>query len=339
MPYLVVSRINLGRRFLDYTNAFGPLLNRSPIGWLRERDIDLLLCSELCVEGALRDHFAAVWGKTQLDYERSWVSHNDFDGESDLVIAFSESGSPMILLVENKIAASFQPDQTLRYCARAKRWEETIPGASVQTVLIAPEDYFSRTGSEVFNHHISYQEIMSVLTASTDPRSIFLSRALQDGIDAYRQGYVAIPNEAVSDIWTTIWRLAGTETPMLRMSKPNPKPGGSTFIYFRQASGFSAIDVRRATVVLKAAHGNADLQFRNTDPADLEKAVAKLMEPDMTVTKAAKSASIRINVPKIDFGRPADDQIEKIKECLMQAERLRMFFTDNQPLALLSDNR
>ena len=323
---------------MEDASAFGSLQRRSPIGWLRERDIDLLLCSELHVEGALRRRFANVWGNVKIDYEGAWVSHNDFDGESDLVIAFSHAGLPLILLVENKIAASFQPDQNLRYKARAKRWQETIANARVQTVLVAPNDYFSRSGSEMFDLQISYEELMRALTNSSDPRSEFLSNTLQDGISAYRQGYVAIPNEAVSDVWTTIWRMAAEEAPLLNMERPASKPGGSTFIYFRGAEGFPSTDWRRAVIVLKAAHGFVDLQFGNTSPVVLERATGNLLDPDMSVVKAAKSASIRISVPKIDFGQSEEDQIEAIKVCLLQAERLRKIFVNHQPLALLADN-
>lgn len=323
---------------MEDASAFGSLQKRSPIGWLRERDIDLLLCSELHVDGPLRRHLALGWQKARLEFEGAWVSHNDLDGESDLVVAFRNEAQILILLIENKIAADFQPDQEVRYQARAQRWEAVAENVRVRTALFAPMEYFDRPGGEIFDLRFSYEEIMNALDESSDPRSVFLSDTLREGIAAYRRGYTAVPNESVSDVWTAIWGLAGSETPMLQMKKPNLKPGGSSFIYFRQASGFSATDVRQATVVLKAAHGNADLQFRSTGTADLELAVTNLLENDMTVTKAAKSASIRISVPKIDFGQPAEDQIEEIKECLLQAERLRKFFVKHQPLALLADN-
>lgn len=314
---------------------FRTLRERPPIGWLRERDIDLLICSELHVDGPLRRYLANMLNVTDGEFEGAWVSHNDLDGESDLVIGFSQGEELMIALIENKVAADFQPDQVSRYRARATRWQANTPASRVVSVLIAPLDYLSRDGSDGFDLQITYEHLADCLRESADQRSTFLAEALLAGVEAYRRGYTATPNQAVTDVWTAIWHVAMTEVPELNMERPAPKPSGSSFIYFRRPTGFSLVDMRRVDLVLKAAHGNVDLQFKRTGPEELEKSLGHLLERDMTIARAAGSASIRISVPRLDFGSPADAQHEDIRESLVQAERLRKFFVEKQPLTFL----
>lgn len=51
----------------------------------------------------------------------AWVSQAEVDGESDLVVELVQGDERVVVLVENKIAAAFQPDQGSRYRARAGR--------------------------------------------------------------------------------------------------------------------------------------------------------------------------------------------------------------------------
>ena len=95
---------------------------RSPFSWLRERDIDLLLCAELYACGGLKNLLACRVGYPNSEFWRAWVSHAEGDGESDLVVAFETKDGLVLALVENKIAAPFQPEQAQRYAARAQRW-------------------------------------------------------------------------------------------------------------------------------------------------------------------------------------------------------------------------
>ena len=47
---------------MAYATPIDELRDRSPAAWLRERDIDLLICSELWAEGSpLRRLFAGRW--------------------------------------------------------------------------------------------------------------------------------------------------------------------------------------------------------------------------------------------------------------------------------------
>lgn len=307
----------------------GLLRNRSSIGWLRERDIDLLLCSELHAAGALRDCFASLFATSSVLFTGAWVSHNEIDGESDLVIAFNDGEKHFILLVENKIAADFQPDQAKRYAERAARWRnDTL--ADVITVLVCPKEYTSRPSSELFDAVFTYEGLIDALAASQDERSSFLSVALADGIASYRRGYVAVPDASVTSVWDKVWQACSTEQPALNMERPSQKPGKSTWIYFRRPKGFSEIDTKKCFIVYKASRGQVDLQFSSMQPSELEPILADLLDDDMEVVKASKSASVRIAVPRVDFTAAEIPQHEEIYIGLRAAERLRRLFVEKR---------
>lgn len=310
------------------------------MSWLRERDVDLLLCSELhCVGGPLRNLFVGDWNDGIAEFDGAWVSYVDSEGEADLAAAFKSGDKSLILLIEDKIDAEFQPEQPERYRRRAQRWAAgSAPGATIETVLFAPADYLGNDGSELFDRQISYEAAIAALSASSDPRSRFLAQTLKNGIEAQRQGYKPLYDDAATQVWNAIWEIANAVTPQLRMRKPDSRPAGSTFIYFSDAEGLAAAETRRrAKIVYKPApsFGNADLQFSNTPAETLRNAVSGILDADMSVAAAGKSASIRIKIPIVDFGKSPEVQGEAIRQGLQAAERLRLFYIAKQPLALL----
>ena len=314
------------------------LKNRLPMQWLRERDVDLLICSELHSEGPLRDLFLAGWNGGTATFDGAWVSHHDVDGESDIVVAFGGAEGFLVLLIENKIDAEFQPDQPERYRGRALRWQGLLPPVTlVETVLLSPEEYFENEGSELFDRQISYEDVIAALAGAGDPRTQFLAETLKSGVESHRSNYSPLTNEVTTSVWAAIWDCANSEAPQLRMRKPGSKPARAGFIYFESAEGTSTAETqRRAATVYKPAHENVDLQFSNMAAPTLGQAVAGLLEPDMTVAQAGKSASIWIKVPAVYFGEGPEGQQEAIRQGIMAAERLRLFFIEKRPLELLS---
>ena len=317
------------------SNPLVELRNRRPAEWLRERDMDLLICSELYVEeGPLQRLFIDGWNDGTGALEGAWVSHQDSDGETDIVVSFVSNSGSLVLLIENKIDAEFQPNQPERYRDRARRWGQVCgPLVDVETVLLAPAAYFQNEGSDIFDRHVSYEDLIEVLSGAVDARSRFLAVMLRNGLDAHREGYVPVRDEVTTQVWSTFWDIANKEAPRLRMRKPGNTPSGARFIYFYDADGVSRSETKgRAHIVYKSNLNEGcyvDAQFRNMNVETLEARVAGVLEPDMLVGKAGKSASIRIRVPSVNFARIPEGQEESILEGLYAAERLRSFFVQN----------
>ena len=308
----------------DYPDSVDTLNKRHPHGWLRERDIDLLLCSELHADGSLRRRFAELWDRPEVIFDYARVSVWENNTQIDLVVVFQCGPQKLKLLVENKIDAQFQAGQPERYRESAESRRKDDPTHEVKTVLLAPEKYFHTSGSESFDLKLSYEEVVRVLQSDTDPRASFLAESLEAGITKQQEGYQGIPDDSATSIWDVIWGMSREITPCLNMKSPGKKPRGSTWIHFTQAE-----EVSSGEIVWKMERGQVDLQFSKTDQADLKTLVANILEPDMHIEKAGKSASIRVKVSKIDFGLPPEAQEAKIQEGLRQAERLRRFFMDN----------
>lgn len=282
------------------------------------------MCSELHAGGEVAKLLATRIGAPDAAIKGAWVSHAETDGESDLVVELAGDRHRTVALVENKITALFQPEQGARYRARAARLRET--GVHAVTVLVAPSGYFGREGSDHFEVRISYEEIAAAAERARDKRSMFFAKALLGAVDSYRRGYVATPDVAVTDMWMACWRAATDVSPKLRFQQPGFKPGRSTWFYFREADGFAR--GAPAVIVYKAERGQADLQFSGTSAAELEARVRTFLEPDMQVVPAAKSASVRIAVPQIDFNGSAEEQHAAICAGLEACERLRVLFME-----------
>jgi hypothetical protein len=310
-------------------SPFEALLRRAPYSWLRERDIDLLVCSELHADGQLRRLFAERLGLPHETFAGSWVSHAETEGESDLIVKFDLNNRFTFAFVENKIAAMFQPDQGVRYLARANRWLVADRVARVATVLFAPAHYMSRSGAEDFEIAVSYEDAAAALRHDRDTRAHFLANALEAGVEALRSGYVVVPDTAVTDVWQYCWRTSLRVAPKLNFQEPGLKPGRSTWFYFREAEGFSRAR-GLAVVVYKAERGQADLQFSGMSASELLSIMRSFMDETMKVVTAAKSASVRIQVRPIAFAQPPAEQEAAIIEGFGACERLRALFAEHQ---------
>ncbi|UQR61657.1 PD-(D/E)XK nuclease family protein [Bradyrhizobium sp. C-145] len=299
---------------------------RSPFSGLRERDIDLLLCAELHARRGLANLLARRAGCPGSPLAGAWVSHDENDGESDLVMAFETEDGLVLALAENKIAAPFQPEQGLRYAARAQRRSTTEGISRVVTVLIAPDGYMSKSGAEAFEVRIPYEELSAPLREENDPRSQFLADALEAGVEALRRGYIMTPDAAVSGMWQACWKISRQVAPKLNFNEPGLKPRLSTWFHFKDAEGLSQLDWSRVVVVYKAERGHVDLQFGSTTAAELSLRSDRILQSSMKVERAAKSASIRVRVPIVDFAQAPEEQHQAIVEGFAACELLRSFF-------------
>lgn len=311
-------------------------MDRAPIGWLRERDVDLLICSELHARADLTSLIASKLGVPGAEFIGAWVSVSEADGESDLVVRFRTPDGDILALIENKIAAPFQPDQPGRYMIRATRLKKASDISHVYTMLFAPQDYLDTTNA-VFDIRLSYEEVEKTLTASADGRSIFLASVLREGVEAKRRGYVMKPDEVSSGLWQAIWEAALEIAPSLKMREPGLRPGGATFLYFYDALGLSGADRERVDLVYKFLHGFVDLQFKRTAPEELSSRISDLLDDDMAVVRASASSSIRVQVPRLDFGIEPSLQSESIETGLRVADRLREFFALYQETLLRNE--
>ena len=192
------------------------------------------------------------------------------------------------------------------------------------TVLVAPEIYL-RGSQKGFDRSISYEDLIRCFEGSAvvPARAHFKSAVLRGAIEKATKGYQATEDAPVTRFWHRYWERSQTIAPDLDMKKPVGLPASSSFVYFRPGRM-----PRGCTLVHKMAHGFVDIQFDGMAEklAQLRARYGSSLEPEMRITRAAKSGVIRIDVPKLRPTDNAEGQLEAIDACLRRTAELLEWF-------------
>jgi hypothetical protein len=137
-----------------------------------ERLIDKAWSTYLINSSIVRAKLLHVLGLTQfLDeaggrIQRAQVSAKEALGETDVLAEWETvSGERLVVLIEDKLNASFQPLQGARYKARAEHLR-CSKVATVRTVLVAPDAYLNGANPEArhFDKQISLETVLDWMT-------------------------------------------------------------------------------------------------------------------------------------------------------------------------------
>lgn len=305
------------------------------ISGVSERDLDLLLLEEFISSPQFLKWFVNQVGYSQLvdveliDVQRS-VTHST--GESDLeVTLLDKKRRAYTLLIENKIGANFQYMQADRYRQRGDSYKKQGKIFDYRTILIAPDRYFSRE-LKGFDARVNYEAIAEWFSQQAllgNRRSYKLS-LLNSAVEKSVTGYQSIADDAVTLFWLHYWKLVSEIAKEFEMSEPPARPARSSFIPFPRAGLPKGV-----LLVHKVVHGHFDIQFAGYGDRlrDLREKFAKVLEADMRIEKANKSAVIRIKVPKLSTADPFDEQRDKAIEAVITGKRLYKWLLDNLMLA------
>lgn len=267
-----------------------------------ERDIDLMLLEEFVASSDFQS-----WFLSQIGVEQSAAlieacrSVKTVNGESDLELTFLCSSGAVKILIENKVDAAFQPNQSQRYAERAGLYRATRKYHNVLTVAMAPGIYFGKKIDDLgFNVIVTYEAVYRWLErANLGSRKVYKLALLGRAIERGRLGWKPVPHRAVGEFWQAYWRLCEEIAPQLAMPVPKGEiPAESHFIGFKPA--ILPAHVFRCH---KVAYGHVDLQFSAMGEklAEMEQIYRSSLLPSMRIEKAAKSAVIRIRVEPIDM--------------------------------------
>ncbi len=311
---------------IDPSTNFSEL---SVFGYVLERDLDLILLEELHVSPSFRAWlFENVLGQNHsyAEFVGAWRSMSNEFGESDIVAIAKDqkNGRSIALMIENKIAAPFQPNQPERYRIRGERGKELGHWQDFRTCIIAPGDYLKGVPESDFDHAMSYQAIADWLSLDrSDTRSAFKARLLREAIEAAKRGLVVDPVTTI--FFQQYASLCVREFPKLNIKPVSAKGADGTFQHFTDAQGIP----EGIRIIHKCARGCVDLTIPNSTKATLQAACRSLLETDMAIAKTGKSAAIRLSVPPLDHRGSFADQANEVKICLRAAERLRAFAEKN----------
>jgi hypothetical protein len=301
------------------------------IGGICERDIDLFILEE-CVSSPrflswLLSHVPG-WPDEQRELLIAARSVDQVNGESDLELTLR--GAPGCigkLLIENKLDAGFQPLQLARYRERAAMYVDRGDCTHAAVILLAPTAYVRRSTGEV-DAIVSYEDVEAWLLATDfDHRIEYKRELMRAALEKHRLGYNPDTDGPVTDFWSMYWTEARNVAPALQLEKPGPKPAGAGFVWFFPPGLPGDLNLCH-----KLAKGVVDLHFpdwgRRTGM--LREVLGPALESGMEITRAKKSAAVRIRVPVLNAGRPFAEQADAVRKGLITATRLYSWADHNR---------
>jgi hypothetical protein len=305
------------------------------IAGVSERDVDLMLLEEFQSSPKFQQWFASQTIGASFKISgcpRARRSVTQFTGESDLEIDLAADTSAITrLMIENKVNAGLQPLQAQRYIDRGREYVANGECAAFHTVIVAPSRYFGESGgSKGFEYCVTYEQIHDWFQQAIElgDRRYYKLALLSSAIEKGTLGYQPEEDASVTNFWLEYWQLALLRAPKLEMKKPDVKPSGSGFVHFTRPQEF----LRGVDIVHKLKFGYVDLHLRGMgQKLNLVREIfSTALETDMAVEQAAKSAAIRIHVPKIRADQDVSNQFNQICIGIDTAERLREWFLRHQ---------
>lgn len=310
------------------------MTTRIAIAGVSERDIDLMLLEEFQSSPTFQSWFITT--ALGSDVPRGKVvraerSVTDSTGESDLEIDFLNQDSSITrLMIENKVKAGLQPQQAHRYLLRGQNYLDQGLCSVFYTVIVGPARYFGDSDfNKGFGHRITYESIYNWFKENPDigDRRNYKMALLQSAIDKGTLGYQPEIDRPTTDFWYAYWELTCNRAPNLEMKEPKEKPSGSGFVHFRPPTLPHGVDI-----VHKLSFGYVDLQLRGMGKhlIKVKRLLDAFLEEGMKVESAAKSAAVRIHVPKLKRHVSIAEQLESACVGIDTAERLRIWFLKHE---------
>ena len=285
-----------------------------------ESDIDWLFCVELNASPAFRK-----WVATRLfpelkefDHVWAWRSISNVVGESDLLWLIDTPDKGRIMgLIENKIDATAQAGQYLRYVSRGEGYLADGTCQEFSVALLSPEIYRS-TDSSAYPIQISCEDIVMWLRERADDRSKYLATIYEAAIN--KLGTNAPIDKDITRFLEQIWELAKSEFPHLSVPYPGEVSATQYWVYMKH-SGYTLIyKTYKKNGKFTNSVVNLELAGRGADVESLQQQYQALLAgTEITVVETGKSASFSLPVPAIT--PPIFDET-KVREALKAASKL-----------------
>jgi hypothetical protein len=298
-----------------------------PVERKYERDVDLLLAEEFAVNPEFADGFKAFtkFARETATVTDFWVSKSNNLGESDLIVVYQcVDGRRFALLIEDKVDAGLQPDQSARYRMRAERDRSNGEYADFELVLCAPQYYLAnRTDLGGFDHQISFEQIAEIIRAKNSGRASYRADFLKTAGTKRINAWIREDDSATNAFWDAAYKLASREFPILEMKRPKLTKD-STWITFRPRD--LPTMPKHVYVSLKGDRGHVDLTFGNTTAYIFNSSIARLLEQDMSVHQTNASAAIRIQTLGFCVADGIGNGLPKVQSAFEASFRLIEFY-------------
>ena len=298
-----------------------------------ERDIDLLLVEELRCS---RDFLELFLSKTDWpkNYKTIEMYHSKYmyHGEADVeVILTYPDGTHYALLIEDKIDAVTQKDQSQRYTENAELIIQKESYVDVKTFLVAPQKYIDNHMNDHniadFNDRIiSYEELIAFFDKPhNDERFRYKADLLRAGIGKQQRQTVKVVDPKITEFWKELREYAKDYKDLRFVSKTDQKNNRDLWVNWYAPEKFKGV-----YIYWKADHGYIDVQLEKSASREEEfqqKFGGKLL-PGMDIKKAGNSIVFRLENPrcwKMDFRHPFRKNRQNVDHVLSVASMIYQF--------------
>ncbi len=205
------------------------------ISWVSERDTDLLLVEAISSRPDFCDFLLeSIWFSEYMWWTLSFIGRSVTQSiwESDVELLIEKDNNTLCVMIENKINASFQPQQDERYRLRGENRVAEWSCHEFHSILFAPEIYLEWY-SWWFNSVLSYESIINWYQSNEDAHTAYKIYLLQQAIWKAQVWYSMVADQPVTDFRKSYYALVCERYSKLNMDNPWNKPATSSFIYLK----------------------------------------------------------------------------------------------------------
>lgn len=277
---------------------------------VRERDMDLFFVERALTDSEFIQLLASktdLAGK-QLDVVKAELSRIEYSlGESDITIIAEADGIKYGFLIEDKIDALAMPRQHDRYIRRGNVGVEKGEYADYHVFIFCPDKYYNANEeAQLYEHHLSYEEVRDYLRGKTDPLSAVHLQAVSQAIAKAKKPVKVVLNESANDFFRHYREYQIENYPELDIRTKETSNG--YWVNYNTPL--------RAPILHKMQEGYVDLTLKNagSHTEDLQMMAEWLRRHGMPLVigvKTANAGALRINVPKLKMKEPFERTDQK----------------------------
>ena len=284
-----------------------------------ERDMDLLIMRQFSLGNV--EFIKLFIPEDNVAVESISHSVMTSDGESDVEIVTNVNNKKVAVLIEDKIDAIAQPEQSKRYDIRAKKAVERGEYDEYRIFIVAPQKYLDgNKEASKYPNKVSYEQICVTLADSFD-KSI-----IEKALDESSHGYVPVEDQNVTAFWNRIYDYVDEKFPEtfnIHGKKGDARGANAQWVSISSGHG--------TTIQIKADRGYVDLEISGYADKfqEFSKANQKILDrKKLYVRMASKSLAIRKYIEIIDFTKDFDEQIDYIEDAFYKAKELQDLIKD-----------
>ncbi len=286
-----------------------------------ERDMDLFLMRQLATDiGFLKKFFVdKVFeniSESELSVLRIGHSVMTSDGESDIEVLLQVADKKIMLLIEDKIDAIAQPQQSDRYLIRGKKSVADGNCDEFYVFIVAPLKYLEgNTEAKKYSYKLSFEEIRESLNNPFDVAII--NKALVES----KSGYIPVEDKQVTEFWKKLYDYIDERYPnVFNVYGKKDEVRGAKAQWITFSCG------KNINIQIKSDKGYVDLQIAGwADKAQqfLMTNQELLDSKKLYLRIAGKSLAIRMYTATIDFTKAFEEQKDEVEEALKKAYDLQ----------------